>query len=239
MLIPSINTMNKKPLFDSKETSMSRVNRINFDKFIIENDHPCVMAKTVFSSEKYMLRTYRNLGSDLSARKILIDLRYYLNALEEMGDGYYSFIAVFDDDIKLNELQYEVLLWEQLQKIHNIDDSNWDSKVSNNPKDKSFSFSILGQAFYIVGMHPNSSRAARSSPKPTMIFNLHSQFERLKEEKTYERVKKIIRERDKAKNGSMNPMMLDFGVKSEASQYSGRVTGDDWVCPFSNKEKND
>lgn len=230
--------MNMKSLLDLKETSKSRVNRINFDKFIIENDHPCVMAKTVFSSKKFMLRSYSNLGSDLSARKILNDLSYYLNALAVMGEGYYSFIAVFDDDIRLNELQYEILLWEQLQKIHTIDDSNWDSEVSSDPKDNAFSFSIMGQAFYIVGMHPNGSREARRSPKPTMIFNLHSQFDRLKEKKVYNRVKKIIRERDKVKNGSVNPMMLDFGVKSEAPQYSGRVVGDDWVCPFNNKEKN-
>ncbi len=150
--------MNKKSLLDSMETNKSRLNRINFDKFIIENDHPCVMAKTIFSSKKYMLRSYSNFGSYLSARKILNDIRYYLNALEVMGDGYYSFIAVFDDDIKLNELQYEVLLWEQLKKNHTIDDSNWDSEVSSDPKDHAFSFSILGQAFYIVGMHPNSSR---------------------------------------------------------------------------------
>ena len=228
--------MYKKSLLRTKETKMSRFNRINFNKFIIENDHPCVMAKTVFSSEKYVLRSYSNFGSVLSARKILKDLRDYLSTLEVMGDGYYSFIAVFDDDLILNEFQFEVLLWEQLQKIHDIDDSSWDSDVSNEPKDKAFSFSILGQAFYIVGMHPNSSRAARKSPKITLIFNLHSQFERLKEKKVYNRVKKIIRERDKVKNGSVNPMMLDFGEKSEASQYSGREVGDDWSCPFNSKK---
>ena len=227
--------MYKKSLLGFKEPNKSQINRINFDEFILENDHPCVMAKTVFSSKKYMLRSYSNFGSVLSARKILNDLKKYLGTLELMDDGYYSFIAVFDDELKLNELQYEVLLWEQLQKIHDVDDSIWDPSVSNDPGNKKFSFSILGQSFYVVGMHPNSSRAARRSPKITIIFNLHSQFEQLKVKGVYKRVKKIIRKRDKSKNGSINPMMVDFGIKSEASQYSGREVGDEWVCPFSSK----
>jgi len=227
--------MKKKTLIKFKEDSTSRNIKANFNKFILERDHPCVMAKTVFSTKKYMLRSYKNFASEMAARKILNDISEYLTDLKEMGDGYYSFIAVFDDELNVNELQFEVLLWEQLQKIHNLDNINWDSEVSNDPQADNFSFSILGQSFYIVGMHPNSSREARKSPKPTLIFNLHSQFQKLKDKNVYDRVKKIIRDRDKIKNGSVNPMMLDFGEKSEASQYSGRKVENDWVCPFSSK----
>jgi FPC/CPF motif-containing protein YcgG len=228
--------MIKKTLVKFKEDSTSRKNKADFNKFILEKDHPCVMAKTVFSSKKYILRSYKNFGSDMAARKIFYDISLYLRNLKDISDGFYSFIAVFDDESNLNELQYEVLLWQQLQKIHNLDHTSWDSKVSSDPQADNFSFSILGQSFYIVGMHPNSSRDARKSPKPTLIFNLHSQFERLKDNNVYERVKKIIRERDKMKNGSVNPMMLDFGEKSEAPQYSGRKVEDNWVCPFSSKD---
>ena len=228
--------MINKTLLKFKQDSLSLNNKTNFDKFILDGDHPCVMAKTVFSSKKYMLRSYKNFGSEMAARKILNDISEYLSNLKEMSDGYYSFIAVFDDELNVNELQYEVLLWDQLQKIHNLDKTAWDSEVSNDPQADNFSFSILGQSFYIVGMHPNSSRDARKSPKPTLIFNLHSQFQRLKDKHVYDRVKKIIRSRDKLKNGSVNPMMLDFGEKSEASQYSGRKVGDNWVCPFSSKK---
>lgn len=222
-------------ILEIKESKKDSVNRSDFHNFIIENDHPCVMAKTVFSSKKYMLRSYNNFGSLFTAKKILNDLKDYLQNIKEKEVGNFSFIAVFEEELNLNELQFEILLWDQLQKIHEIDEYTWDPEVSSDPKSNDFSFSILGNSFYIVGMHPNSSRGARRSPKPTLIFNLHSQFERLKERKVYDRVKKIIRARDKVKNGSVNPMMEDFGHKSEAAQYSGRETGSEWKCPFRSK----
>ena len=30
-----------------------------------------------------------------------------------------------------------------------------------------------------------------------------------------------------------NPMLRDFGQGSEAAQYSGRMVGEEWQCPFS------
>ena len=69
---------------------------------------------------------------------------------------------------------------EFLQKLHNHDDSQWEPNVSEDPNDSNFSFSIKGKAFYIVGMHPESSRMARRAPYCTVVFNLHWQFEKLR-----------------------------------------------------------
>ncbi|WP_417943206.1 YqcI/YcgG family protein [Flagellimonas chongwuensis] len=46
-------------------------------------------------------------------------------------------------------------------------------------------------------MHPKSSRMARQAPFPTLVFNLHWQFEKLRELGTYKRVRNAIRKRDK------------------------------------------
>ncbi|MDX1470983.1 MAG: guanitoxin biosynthesis heme-dependent pre-guanitoxin N-hydroxylase GntA, partial [Flavobacteriaceae bacterium] len=94
------------------------------------------------------------------------------------------------------------------------------------------SFSVHGRAFYIVGMHPESTRKARRSPYPCMVFNLHGQFEKLREMNVYRNLRDRIRRRDKQQNGSVNPMLADFGEVSEARQYSGRMVGDNWECPF-------
>ena len=45
-------------------------------------------------------------------------------------------------------------------------------------------------------------------------------------------MQKIIRARDRDNAGSINPMLSDFGTRSEARQYSGRAVGDDWQCPL-------
>ena len=104
--------------------------------------------------------------------------------------------------------------------------------VSPDPEDPHFSLSFGGEAFFVVGLHPNASRAARRFPRPTLVFNLHDQFERLRAEGRYERMREKILERDVALTGSVNPMLARHGEASEARQYSGRAVGDDWQCPF-------
>jgi FPC/CPF motif-containing protein YcgG len=119
-----------------------------------------------------------------------------------------------------------------LQSLHNADDTEWDSNVSKNPNDPDFSFSLKGKAFYVIGMHPKSSRMARQAPYCTVVFNLHGQFERLRLMGRYQTVKNKIRERDKKLQGSINPVLRDYGTDTETKQYSGRHVGDEWKCPF-------
>ena len=213
----------------------STTNKNQFKKFIIDNDHPCIMSQTVFGSENYRLNTYSNFGSENTALEILTDIKSYLESYDFSTNQFFSFIAVFENCSNYTEMEFENLLWKQLQKIHEAVDVAWDKTVSNDPTNKSFSFSISGIAFYVVGMHPNSSRGARKSPKPSLIFNLHWQFEKLREMGVYTRIRDTIRKRDLQKNGSINPMLLDFGKRSEAPQYSGRVVENGWECPFKHK----
>lgn len=55
-----------------------------------------------------------------------------------------------------------------------------DRRVSSDPDDPHFSLSFGGEAFFVVGLHPNASRPARRFSRPAMIFNLHDQFEELR-----------------------------------------------------------
>jgi FPC/CPF motif-containing protein YcgG len=65
-----------------------------------------------------------------------------------------------------------------------------------------------------------------------MVFNVHAQFERLREERLFERMQETIRSRDLKLQGSLNPNLSDFGKQSEAKQYSGRPVEKEWKCPF-------
>lgn len=127
-------------------------------------------------------------------------------------------------------------MWDQLKFLHEADDQPWDRHVSSDPQDDRFSFSLAGRAFYVVGLHPNSSRTARQAPFTALAFNLHWQFEKLREMGAYQRVRDTIRRRDVKLQGSINPMLEDFGSSSEARQYSGRRAGADWKCPFRPRE---
>ena len=100
------------------------------------------------------------------------------------------------------------------------------------PTSPHFSLSFGGEAFFVVGLHPNASRPARRFERPALVFNLHDQFERLRDEGKYDKLRSSILDRDEALSGSINPMLARHGEMSEARQYSGRAVTDDWKCPF-------
>lgn len=207
-------------------------NKSEFTDFILTKDHPCVMAQSVFTAENLDFHTYENFGTRNTAKKILTDLKDYLAHYDFESKDFFSFIAVFSDSKQFSEKQFEAVLWQQLQLLHEEDNIPWDTEVSADPNNENFSFSLAGNAFYIIGMHPNSSRLARKSPRTTIVFNLHEQFEKLREMGVYRKVRDKIRQRDTELQGNMNPMLKDFGAESEAKQYSGREVGEDWKCPF-------
>lgn len=206
--------------------------RKKFEQFILESDHPCLMAQTVFKSNNLILKEYGELGDEEHAEELLLDLNEYVARYNFETNDFYTFIAVFHGQQDFSEKEFEKRLWQELQNLHTVDPHNWDQAVSDDPESEHFSFSLCGKAFYVVGMHPNSSRLARQSPKVTMVFNLHWQFEKLREMGAYDTIRDKIRDRDKALQGSNNPMLENFGAKSEARQYSGRAVSDSWKCPF-------
>ncbi len=203
-----------------------------FKQFIVDKDHPCVMAQTVFRFDTLEFHEYKDMGTLDTAKQILADLKNYIQNYTATPNKFYSFIAAFPGEKYMSELHFEKKLWQQLQALHDIDDQPWDPNVSTDPDSDQFSFSLNGKSFYIVGLHPGSSRLARQSPYPTLVFNLHHQFERLRKMEHYKKIRDKIRERDKALQGYINPMLEDFGNASEAKQYSGRKVEKTWKCPF-------
>ncbi len=128
-------------------------------------------------------------------------------------------------------------MWRTLQSLHEIDDCEWDPSVSGDPENPHFIFNLKGKAFYIIGMHPESSRIARQAAYPTMVFNLHRQFDKLREIGTYQIVRDTIRKNDEALQGNINPVLTDYGADTETKQYSWRMVKENWKCPFHNKNK--
>ncbi|TQI72104.1 hypothetical protein JM79_3059 [Gramella sp. Hel_I_59] len=206
--------------------------KAEYAEFILENEHPCIMAKTIFAMDQFILKTYDDFGSMEASARLLKDLKDYIEAYDFESNDFKTFLAVFPNSPEYSGINFEELLWKQLGNIHKLDNEQWDPAVSDDPKDENFSFSIAGKAFYVVGLHPNSSRKARQSPYTTLTFNLHWQFEKLREMGTYQKVRDRIRDRDVALQGSINPMLEDFGNNSEAKQYSGRKVDKEWKCPF-------
>ncbi len=206
--------------------------------FIDEASFPCVGAKAALARDQIAIVVARDITSawdDLRIYPLLLD---FVEAYRADPGPFRSFAVVFDRPRDLSETEFEQVLWERVQSLTDKDAWNgkpYDQRVSDNPHEADFSLSFGGEAFFIVGLHPNASRPARRFRAPCMIFNLHDQFERLRAEGRYDKLRSSILTRDERLAGSVNPMLAMFGEVSEARQYSGRVVDDGWECPFQRK----
>lgn len=210
----------------------------DFDAFVGDEQFPCLAGKGAVRRGDHTLRVYESLGSQPSTQALARDLARFVSHLPADGAGMRAFVAVFRGPIPTTEVGFERDLWRQLQRVHDQDASGaaWDPAVSDDPANPHFSFSFGGRALFVVGLHPASSRLSRRFAWPTLVFNPRAQFERLRSEGKFERLRTLVRERDVALQGSLNPNLADFGEQSEARQYSGRAAEPEWRCPFHRKD---
>jgi FPC/CPF motif-containing protein YcgG len=206
-----------------------------FTEVVLNAGYPCVGARAAVNGGTYRLSVYDELGARGATESLACDLLRFAESLGETSSEYETLIAVFRGPAELDEAEFEQRLWAQLCHLNEIDAARfeWDPNVSSNPADSHFSFSFAGRAFYVIGMHASSSRDARKFPWPTLVFNPHEQFERLRSDGKWKRMQETIRARDVELQGNVNPMLNDFGDQSEARQYSGRAVEANWQPPFS------
>ena len=199
---------------------------------------PCVGSKAALARGAIRTVELASLDCACSASTLL-------DALEDFGafvDGQapsstvvHSLVALFDAPRHLDEHAFEQRLWSTLQRLHDLDSARgqaWAPDVATDPDDPRFSLSLGGHPFFVIGLHPRSSRIARRFEAPAMVFNSHRQFDRLRADGRYAKMQAATRERDLALQGSLNPNLADFGTAPETRQYSGRAVEPDWRCPF-------
>lgn len=205
-----------------------------FQGFVGDPQFPCVGAKSAIAHESVRFGVYDRIGSPTSSAGLARDLfTFTQDPLVVTQDDFVTFVAMFREPGELTEEEFERLLWDELAQLTKLDAPlhDWDPSVSSNPDDPHFAFSFAGLAFFVVGLHPQSSRLARQFPWPTLVFNPHAQFVRLKESQKMQRMQEVIRERDQELQGSLNPNLGEHGEISEARQYSGRRVEPDWEPP--------
>jgi len=206
-----------------------------FRSFIEDRNFPCVGAKSALSRGTLRTVTCRSITSnwdDLSNYEALLD---WSQEYRDDPSLFRSLAFLFEHSPSLTETEFEAALWDRVQSLSDKDaffGLPHDNRVSSDPDDPHFSLSFGGEAFFVVGMHPCASRPARRFDCPVMVFNLHDQFEQLRAQGRYEKIRETILDRDERLAGSLNPMLSRHGDVSEAAQYSGRAVGPEWECPY-------
>lgn len=202
--------------------------------FIQSPAFSCVAGKAAVASGGYRFGYYRGFSDVRSTEGLAHDLVAFVAERPSMDVEYASFVAVFEELSCGDERWFEAGLWRQLQKLADLGTPyyGWDASVSNAADDPNFAFSFAGHAFFVVGLHPRSSRKSRRFFLPAIAFNAHQQFAAARRAGNFERIQRLVRDRDLALQGSLNPELREFGTRSEARQYSGRATEEEWKCPF-------
>jgi uncharacterized protein len=201
-------------------------------------EFPCVGAKAALAKEQMDILVCRDITSGWDDLRIHPALLEVIDRYTTDNRIFRTLVVIFERSTTLSEDAFEEALWQRVQSLADKDD--WkgfpvDDTVSPDPDSPHFSLSFGGKAFFVVGLHPASSRPARRFAHPALVFNLHDQFEQLRAEGRYEKLRASILERDVALAGDENPMLARHGEISEARQYSGRPVDEDWECPYSRR----
>ena len=205
--------------------------REEFRAFVFDPGFSCLGARAALRHDDHRIAAYGPMGTPEATAGLARDLAEFAPAAADAE--FSTFVAAFLGEAPEGEAEFEALLWAQLQALHEFDATRgWAPSVSDWPEDPRFSFSFARTAFFVVGLHPASSRLARRFGWPALVFNPRAQFERLRADGRYAGLRDQIRVRETALQGDLNPNLAEFGEASEARQYSGRAAGPEWRCPF-------
>ena len=208
--------------------------KASYLSFLNNKDFPCIAAKAAMAKQHINCMVADHMACPKDDYNILQFLYDFIDKYRAANEFYYSAVVIFKEPAIIEESLFDQLLWQRLQSLSNLDARQYayDKRVNADPASPHFSFSLKEEGLYIIGLHPGSSRPARRFAHPAMVFNPHAQFEQLRHEDRYEKMKAVVRKRDTLYAGSVNPMLSDFGEASEVYQYSGRNYDTSWQCPL-------
>ena len=206
-----------------------------FSNFILQDGYPCVGAQAAMNGGTFAIGDFGAMGNRDTPVNLAYGISEYLKAMSDAPSDFLTYIAMFPESDFEDESKFETGLWALLTKLHDEDRKHfdWCPGYAKNPAENNFSFCFGRQGFFVVGLHPKSSRKARSFKHVAVAFNLQSQFEALREKGRFDVMRDAIRQREIDFQGTINPMLADLGKGRQAPQYSGRKVDKAWICPFS------
>jgi hypothetical protein len=222
------------PLFNSA-ANIKRAQHFHhmLSSMIESKEFPCVGAKAAFKQNSYRFGFYNEMAGTDALKGLSHDLSAFAKEQKDMKGAFTTFAAVFDDSFFQDAYDFDEKVWQLLKTLHQIDKAEYDPIASANPKDANFAFSFAGTAYFVAALSPVSPRLSRRFVAPCLVFNAHYQFEHMKAQGKFEKLRDIIRANDAAlEGGQANRIAADFGETSEAVQYTGISATPPTSCPF-------
>ena len=205
-----------------------------FRGFVLNPTFVCVGAKAAVNHETYRLGVYDRLASPEATAGLSRDLYEFLHEIGSEDHEFTTFIATFREPTDLEEIEFEKQLWE-----HSRCCTTAMPLCTTGIRPSAVTRTTRTSRSASPATPASSSactRAARGCarhfPWPTLVFNPHAQFERLREAGKFEKMKEVVRQREEELEGSVSPVSADFGADTEAKQYAGREVEPEWHPAF-------
>ena len=164
---------------------------------MLDPQFSCVGAKAALNSGQYLLGAYGSMTDSASLAGLARDLYLFTQEQTRVGSDFTTFAACFSGQTAADEQEFEAHLWDVLQSLYDVDRlyNLPDAGVAEDPAAENFGFRLAGRGFFVIGLHPASSRLARQFPWPTPVFNTHYQFDHLKADGRSGKMQAAIRAR--------------------------------------------
>lgn len=199
-----------------------------------QRNYPCVAAVQSVAQSDFQIHRSHGFGTGADRQATRDVILSFIESWKKRRSTTFALWVAYPDCGALNEEQFEAAMWEELSALTSTSeaDADWARGWSRDPSQRNFTLCIGGHAFFVVGLHPASSRKGRVFPFPVLIFNVFDQFRDLQAAGIYDAMVAKNRERDIKFSGSANPMAVEHGDTWESIQFSGRNNSGEWKCPF-------
>jgi len=202
--------------------------------FLSRKEFPCIAAKAAAERHQVKCMVAGNMACAKDDVAILHFIYEFVDVYRMATKPFHSAAVIFEQPVIHCESEFDHFFWQRLQSLSNLDAQKYayDTRVNPDPFSGNFSFSLKSEAFFIIGLHPCNSRISRQFSYPVIVFNPHAEFVKMRLTERYEKMKEVVRKKDVAFSGTINPMLDDFGTTSEVYQYSGKNYDANWQCPL-------
>ena len=126
-----------------------------FEEHVHSEIKRILLQKKSFHRKDYHLKTYDDFGEYYPRPQLEGDL------LQHLGENL-TFWAVFKDVEALSEDEFELKMQKELSSL---------SLLQTQGSNDDFCFSFGEKSFFVMGLHPKSSRPSRRFPWPALVFN--------------------------------------------------------------------
>lgn len=197
-----------------------------FRATILSRSFPCLGGAGLIRSRNYRFAIYDELGVANSIGLMARDLTGFLSLRNADEFPFTAFIAAFLNPAPADDVAFERAMWAQLEGLEALD-----AKTDHPPVrliDETDPGLVYGdREFFIVGMHPASSRWARRFSWPLLVFNALTHADEMRARGKHERMSQLVLGRDRILQGSDNPSLH----ASQRDQFSGRAV-EPGLCPL-------